>query len=393
MKKVLIYMDEDMLKPVGGPTGYVYYIMKQMNGKRRFGDIEIDFIKKPKSFKSKIKKYVPRFIIKIKDNNRYINKIKKIFDEKPKLSVIDLKKYDIVHFHSTYALFSVRDSLKNYSGKVILTSHSPKALHKEFIEDFLTVEQINNNKDLLDKLSIMDEYAFNRADKIIFPCQDAEEPYYNSWSSYNEIHDNNEDKYFYIPTGISQSLYKKEYLEVRNEYNIPSDAFVISFVGRHNTTKGYDFLKKVGEELLNKYEDIYFLIAGKEEPLKGLDHPRWIECGWTDDAASIINSANIFILPNSETYFDIVMLEVLSLGKIVIASNTGGNKYFKKYNCNGILSYDKDNINEAIKKILSIKKLDKYQIENMEKKNKELFDKEFTIEVFFEKYIEFLNNI
>ena len=43
---------------------------------------------------------------------------------------------------------------------------------------------------------------------------------------------------------------------------------------------------------------------------------------WTNDPHSLINASDMFILPNKETYFDLIMLEVLSMGKIVLATNT-----------------------------------------------------------------------
>lgn len=88
-------------------------------------------------------------------------------------------------------------------------------------------------------------------------------------------------KILYLPTGIvgcSARITRDEY---RKKYHIPEDAFVVSYVGRHNEIKGYADLKKMGEELLNN-QNIYFLIAGKEEPMKGLDNSHWIEVGWTN---------------------------------------------------------------------------------------------------------------
>ena len=46
--------------------------------------------------------------------------------------------------------------------------------------------------------------------------------------------------------------------------------------------------------LLNKHDNIYILVAGKEEPMKGLAHPHWIEVGWTNDPYSLINACDIF---------------------------------------------------------------------------------------------------
>lgn len=138
----------------------------------------------------------------------------------------------------------------------------------------------------------------------------------------------NEVKGFLTCSKASEVKVEKD--EILKKYNIPKESFIITYFGRHNEVKGYDTLKKLGEKILEKYKDVYFLIAGKEEPLKGLNHKRWIEVGWTKDPHSIVNVANLYILPNKETYFDLALLEVLSLGIKSLLSDTGGNLYFKK---------------------------------------------------------------
>lgn len=389
MKKVLIYMDEEELASVGGPTGYVYNIKKEMQEKRIFDDIEFSFLHNTVKFK-KMKKYVPKFIKDKRNKNRYLNMSNNIVNGQSHRANDDLNKYDIIHFHSTYAMYTVKDSLKDFNGSVVLTSHSPKVLHKEFIEDYIDDEQYSKNKEMLEKLDIMDEYAFNRADYIIFPCEYAEEPYYNSWNKYKSIHDLNRDKYRYLPTGIPQKKYDVSASEIRKKYGIPEDAFVISYVGRHNETKGYDQIKIMAEDLLKKYDNIYFLIAGKEEPLQGLSNDRWIECGWTNIASSIINASDVFLLPNKETYFDLVMLEVLSLGKVVLATETGGNKYFKSAASEGIHFYDYNNINGAVEELESLYKLSNEDIKKLGQENYLLYKEHFTSEKFLKEYIELL---
>jgi glycosyltransferase involved in cell wall biosynthesis len=150
-------------------------------------------------------------------------------------------------------------------------------------------------------------------------------------------------------------------------------------------------LRKVGEKILHEDLNIYFLIAGKEEPLKGINNDRWIEAGWTNDPHSLIAAADVFVLPNKETYFDIVMLEVLSLGKIVVASNTGGNKYFRKINAEGIFLYN--SINEAISLINRVKDMPGEEKARLEQINKRLFNEKFTSEIFCNNYIELLNEL
>lgn len=99
----------------------------------------------------------------------------------------------------------------------------------------------------------------------------------------------------------------------------------------------------------------------------------------------------MFVLPNRETYFDLVMLEVLSLGKIVVASRTGGNKYFEKMNVNGVLLYD--TIDEAVEILEEINKMDLITRNKLEKSNLEFFEKNLTSSVMYENYKKMLQTI
>jgi len=388
--RVLIYMEEYYLKPIGGPAGYLYNLKNELDRKK---NKDIEFIKKNDNY-ANIKKTVrklPKFLNKWLLIFKRIAEISFLLGSKPKITVVNLDDYDIVHFHSTFRLFEAKDSLETFKGKVLLTSHSPKPLFMEKLQDVATPLERKILKRKYLRLSSVDEYAFNRADYIIFPCQEAEEPYCNNWDKYAEIKEKNKDKFRYLLTGINQCKGKVSKEEIRRSYKIPDDAFVISYVGRHNVTKGYDMLRKVGEKILHEDLNIYFLIAGKEEPLKGINNDRWIEAGWTNDPHSLIAAADVFVLPNKETYFDIVMLEVLSLGKIVVASNTGGNKYFRKINAEGIFLYN--SINEAISLINRVKDMPGEEKARLEQINKRLFNEKFTSEIFCNNYIELLNEL
>lgn len=388
--KALIYFKTNVLKPVGGPAGYLYNLKKELDDK---GITNIDFIEVEDS---RIKKIFLKLPKKFQNGYRNLKKYKnrnnilKLLDDSPKLSCIDFNNYDIIHFHSTTDMYSVKDSLIDYRGSVFLTSHTPKANHKEIVEDLTSKKDYQKHQKEYDALKIMDEYSFNRADYIIFPTETAEEPYFNTWPDYENIKLANKNKYLYLPTGISDIKVKREKEEIRRQYNIPDDAFVISYVGRHNETKGYDNLLKIGKEILEKNKNCYILVAGKEEPLKGLNNERWIEVGWTNDPHSIIAASDVFVLPNKETYFDLVLLEVLSIGVPVVLTNTGGNKYFKSFKNTGILYYEKNDIHGAVDQIEAI-----YN-QNKSKKfgdlNRQLFLQKFTIQKFADDYLNLLNS-
>ena len=89
-----------------------------------------------------------------------------------------------------------------------------------------------------------------------------------------------------MPTGIVGCKAKVNREDFRKKYGIPDNAFVISYAGRHNEIKGYADLKRLGEKLLAD-KNVYFLIAGKEEPMTGLKNDHWIEVGWTNDPQDV----------------------------------------------------------------------------------------------------------
>ena len=393
--KVLIYKDKNSLEPIGGPTGYLYNLYNELNKNE---NTEIEFLDSKKSkIRMVIKKIYEKLPNEFRKKYKYKKNIKEIYnilnnvisDKKNKISKIDLNKYDAVHFHDTYTMYMVKDSLENYKGKVIITSHSPKVYFKEILDKVPNDMYLQRKKDF-DKLEKIDTYAFNRADYILFPCEEAEEPYFNTWEKYKDIKQKNLNKYIYIPTGIIPKNIVESQESIRSKYNIPPDAMVISYVGRHIEVKGYKKLKEIGERILEKNENVYFLIAGVEAPIKGLKHERWIEVGWNKNPMNLVNASDVFILPNKETYFDLILLEVMSIGKSVILTNTGGNKYFKKFENAGLYYYEYSDVDE-VEKIVN--NLSKEKLNRDGENNKNIIFNNFTVGIFLKKYINVLNNL
>lgn len=385
MKKALIFYSEDSLKPSGGPAGYLYNLRMGLQSCKSDA-VEVSFYSKaPRPLRETVKKkdMVPKRIRELR------RAIKDIRYEKEAYPVFeDLNDYDMIHFHSTDMMFLTRKSLKDYRGKVILTSHSPCVMYKEKLE-WLNPFDYKLFKKKIDRIENIDTYAFERADAIIFPCPEAEEPYSHTWERYASIRD--EKKLKYMTTGIVGCKAKVGRNEYRKKYNIPEDAFVVSYAGRHNEIKGYADLKELGEKMLEKYPDVYFLIAGVEQPMTGLEHDRWIEVGWTTDPHSLIAASDAFVLPNRETYFDLILLEVISLGVPIVLTETGGNNYFKQYGLSGLRFYTGSE--EAQKRLLEIKAMSSEEYSEARSGLLKLFADEFTVEKFTERYLDILTQI
>lgn len=381
----LIYLDKNALSPAGGPLGVGYYIYEES---RRAADQSIEFLEtniKVKNRETKQKKILYKFprVTKIVRSIRHIIEYKKMFNS-PIDNSVKFRKFDIIHFHSTSDMYKQRKSLEKYEGKVLLTSHSPIPLAQELYSACATNFERRYFAKRIDKFEEMDRWSFIHADYIIFPCPEAEEPYQKNWKAYTQIKELKKDCYRYVLTGISPRIANFPKDKVRSMYGISLNDFVVVYVGRHNEVKGYGNLKKIGKSILKNDSNIKFLIAGKEAPLTRLKDPAWIEVGFTEDPYSIISAADVFILPNNETYFDLVMIEVLSLGKIVIASRTGGNKYYEKVGVKGVFLYN--TLEEAVDIIYKVKCMTNNEKKALEESNKRFYQENLTSKVFYENY-------
>ena len=370
-----IYWPSSPLKPAGGPPGYLFNLKQELGSRE---DIVFVVGEEPSSSKRSFGKAVPKSISNFLLALKY-SKLHQLYRRVDKESL----KSDAIHFHSTEDLYLARNDLKNYRGKVLLTVHTPCATFREKIDSLPLFYQRLFSKGL-STLENIDEFAFNRCDYIIFPCKESEEPYFNSWSKYPEIRD--VDKIRYVPSGVVPSVARESRTAIRKRYSIPDDGFVVSYVGRHNAIKGYDVLKEFASSFLKGSENAYFLIAGKLGPLEPLDHPHWIEAGWLNDPHSLIAASDVFVLPNHETYFDLVLLEVMSLGVPIVCSRTGGNKYILGDDSAGIKGFN--DIDELSEQIAYIESASKAEIAECRDENIKLFEEKYSCQRFASRMLD-----
>lgn len=380
--KILEFVHKNLVKPTGGPNGYVYNLTSLKSENIDFCYLD-DF---NESIGKKYKKYFPSFIVEVVKGIRENNKIKKIMRGCEILE--NINQYDIIHFHTTNDLHLYRKQLENYKGKIVLTCHTPIPPFMELYNDYYSkIMRIICGKKSVKKYKKICEDAFAIANNIVFPCVEAEEAYYELWDGYSAMHDSFADKISYIPTGCIEKKTDSKKSILGDKYN---KKFVICYAGRHNKSKGYDILVDIAKTLA-KDDSLKFIICGNQGPLYDPKISNWHEIGWTTKVDSYIKSSDIFILPNRWTYFDLIFLEVLSMGQIIVASKTGGNKYFSKYpNC-GIFLYE--DVDDAIKYINMIRKMPAEQAALLRKNNRELYLKEFSNFVFSKRYCSYYSDI
>jgi glycosyltransferase involved in cell wall biosynthesis len=384
--KVLFWTKEIEIKDAGGPAGYCYNIKHFLESSPCE---EIDFYpsKKENGVKSKIRQWIM--------NHKYVYFFVAVYWEyfrKSPLSSDDqnlLSRYDCVHVHS------ICDMMKTFSiykgrTRVILTTHTPEPFIDEFADEC-------GMKFLLDwfpclrRILISREVAaLKRSDYIMFPVQEAREVYEKKSRCYKVAFEQMKNRMFFVPTAVCD-------MEVNNDSSvnvlpsiIPANAIKVCFIGRHNKIKGYDFLKKIAHEIWKTNENVYFIIGGKQGPLKKLNDPRWIELGWVK-TADLLKEIDLFILPNQETFFDLILLETLRQGVPVLLTETGGNKWFINQHICGIYSCEYGNACEAAHGIQDFIQ-DKQNGITLNESIKNFYKKNLSMPRFISQYLSMLKN-
>ena len=121
---------------------------------------------------------------------------------------------------------------------------------------------------------------------------------------------------------------------LRNKFDLPSDAIVLTAVGRLVPVKGYDVLISAMQQMASKLPQLYCLIVGEGESKDELSNQiqqaglqeRVRLAGYydRDGAMSILKSSDLFVMPSRYEGTPIALLEAAALARPILASATGG---------------------------------------------------------------------
>lgn len=149
-----------------------------------------------------------------------------------------------------------------------------------------------------------------------------------------------EEKVLEIGNGVDTAKFNPEGVrgeKIREELNIPKDAFIIGIVGRLVAEKGYREFLSAACDVGKERDNVYFLVVG--EKLKS-DHAESIDSqidramqqlgdnlkllGMREDVADVLGAIDIFCLPSYREGMPRTIIEAMMMGKPVIATNIRG---------------------------------------------------------------------
>lgn len=309
-----------------------------------------------------------------------------------KKSVSYLNSFDVIHIHSLPQILQYFSN-NRVNANLILTSHTPEPVIDQLFSSQGLSDYLSKHKRFRDFLLKREIRAYDICDRIMFPVPQAREPYEQASKLYESKFRQQDSKFFYVPTALNSIEATQENDHILANNGIPNDALRVCYIGRHNEVKGYDFLKKAAIEVWKHSPKVYFIIGGKQEPLKGLEDDRWIELGWVD-TPKLLNEVDVFILPNKNTYFDLILLEVLRQGTAVILTRTGGNKWFEEKKLRGLKFFNYGHETELVECIeeITIMKA-KGELESVKEENIQFFKSEFNMQLYIKRYLDALTKL
>lgn len=296
---------------------------------------------------------------------------------------IENENWDIIHAHDTRTLFG----LLNKKGKVVLTIHSKGSTVNDMI-------QLYGNRDSLNLIyknfTELEKKSLDIADVITFPSLAAKELYFEQL---NISEYENKTKIIYNGIDlekINKIIIDEKFLE--KWYWLSNYEIKILTVGAHIEAKNIDLILKTFSLVSKENPKRSFLLCigsgnkTKElielaRKLNVINNVRFISYIPNDEIIRLMKFCNIYISLSKNVIFDYVILEALSCGMNVIASNDGGNREIIQ-NSNGQL-VDIDNLENIAHIILksklgasvqAIESVNRFSLENMINEFIKLYD-------------------
>lgn len=261
-----------------------------------------------------------------------------------------LWKFDIIHFHFPFYgsshFATLVKKLRGEKTKLVLTYHMDNegtGFRKAFFNYYK---------------NFVAPFVLKNADKIIVSSDD-----YIEHSDIQEYYYNHVDKFIEIPFGVPRKFKPMpKDTTLLEKHGLNHNDFIALIVGGLDSAhffKGINFLIKAIDQIENK--NIKALIVGSgnlkpmyEKKVKEMDLENRVKfAGYvkSDELVKYFNLADVFTLPsiNKAEAFGIVLLEAMSCGKPLIASNLKGVRTVVDQGINGLLVEPKNSQDLASK--------------------------------------------
>lgn len=381
MDRKAIFVSTGIGKNQGGPSGYVYNLVqgaKENRDKIEIITADTELKTQKSNLTSSKKKFTAlRSLLYI---------VKCGIVARRRFSSI-IHTFDVIHVHSSQDVYYLKRYIR-FKGKIVFTPHRPEPYSMELLKAYrLTFGKENVPQIIMTTGDRIERYSYKNTDRFIFPSEHSRK-IYEKFPGFMKYGIGKPTDYLITGTPMRSSTTSRQ--EFRKQLHINDDAFMITYIGRHNDIKGYDLLTSIADKL--ETNGVVTVCAGSTEGVTTPQKENWLELGYIDNAPDLMNASDVVVIPNRNTYFDLVIIEALSVGKIVITSNTGGNIDIAN-ETEGLVLFDTGSSEALLDTILKVKDMSKEELNSREQNSYKYYQSNCTLSKFANKYKKIMDRI
>lgn len=151
----------------------------------------------------------------------------------------------------------------------------------------------------------------------------------NSKFAFANLFNNQDSRFKVIYNGLNLDFinYESESTDLRSEIEIPQSAFIIGHTGRVHYSKNHATIIDVANILCSKYDDIHFVLAGKntdteltslvDEEISNRIHL----LGYRSDVSKVLRSFDMYFFPSITEGQPNSLIEAMFFGLPIVASD------------------------------------------------------------------------
>lgn len=318
--KILMLSYEYPPKSIGGLSNHVYFLSHELNKLGNEVHVVTCMEGSASSYENDDGVYVHRVYPYRLTTDDFVKQVMHLnyalIEESTKL-IRSLKNFDIIHAHDWLVAYSAKALKLSFSIPMVCTLHATEYGRNNGIRTELQ-RYISEVEWMLSyeawKVVVCSNYMKQEVSNIFGV------PYEKTWV---------------IPNGVDTSSFEMEFdwLSFRRGF-APDNEKIVFYVGRHVFEKGIHLLIDAAPKIVNEYNDVKFVIAGKgpmTDEIKNKIHNTSIERNFIftgyidlDTKNKLYRVSNAAVFPSLYEPFGIVALEAMAAGCPVVASDVGG---------------------------------------------------------------------
>ncbi|MEM2703630.1 MAG: glycosyltransferase family 4 protein [Candidatus Bathyarchaeia archaeon] len=312
------------------------------------------------------------------------------FEKLLRMNYDKIKNAHVIHAHDIYSLIALSKVLCDHCKfkPILLSIHSPGSTSRETLKYYPEEEFTRFGK----YLKFYELYAIWLSTALIMPSKGALSLLMKDQPLIQQMR----KKTYILYNGIKPLKTTSRDL-LRKKLNLSSKDILIIGIGRLATEKGFDILIKATKYLDRELTNVHVVIVGDgmqrkvlEDLVELLDLKSKVHfLGHVKDISYVYSAADIFVSSARRSALDLVILEALSAGLPIVATDVGGNR--EAIGDAGVIIEPDDpkTLAKAIIKLIKNEGLRRKLSLRAQKRFKELFH----IKSMVHSYIQILNEI